>query len=106
MTSATKIHPDTEASGDLQAIMSDVAALKRDLATVVRTMKTTVSADVAGTRSAVGQLGDEALRVYENLAAQGERSVKAIGRQVEEQPVMSLLLAFAVGFLGSRLLSR
>lgn len=106
MTSATNSQSDTEASGDLQAIMSDVAALKRDLAALVRTMKTDVSENVACARSAVGQLGDEALRVYENMAAQGERSVKAIGRQVEEQPIMSLLLAFAAGFLGSRFLSR
>jgi hypothetical protein len=40
------------------------------------------------------------------LAAQGERSMKALGRQVEEQPIMSLLLAFALGFAGSRWLSR
>jgi len=54
----------------------------------------------------VEQISGEAMRAYENLAAQGERSVKVIGRQVEEQPVVSLLLAFAVGFLGSRMLSR
>ncbi len=106
MTSVTKIDPDVAAGSDLQAIMSDVVALKRDLAALVRTMKTDVSGNVASARSAVGQLGDEALRVYENVAAQGERSVKAIGRQVEERPVMTLMLAAAVGFLGSRLLSR
>jgi hypothetical protein len=44
--------------------------------------------------------------IYESLVAQGKRSGKAIGRQVEEQPVVSLLLAFAVGFCVSRLLSR
>lgn len=106
MTSATKDRPDADADVDLQTIMSDVAALKRDLAALVRSMKADVSEDVACARSAVGQWGDEALRVYENLAAQGGRSVKAVGRQVEQQPVMSLLVAFAVGFLGSRLLPR
>jgi ElaB/YqjD/DUF883 family membrane-anchored ribosome-binding protein len=106
MTSATKSLPDAEASDDLQAIMNDVAALKRDLAALLRGMKTDASEDVARARSAVGHLGDEVVRVYENLAAQGDRSVKAVGRQVEEQPLVSLLVAFAVGFLGSRLLSR
>jgi hypothetical protein len=85
MVSVTKGNSDAEANPDLQAILNDVAALKSDLAALVRGMKN---------------------GVYENLAAQGERSVKAIGRHVEEQPVMSLLLAFAVGFIGSRLLSR
>jgi ElaB/YqjD/DUF883 family membrane-anchored ribosome-binding protein len=106
MSSTTKTHPEPDANSELQTITSDVAALKRDLATLARAMKTDLSEDAARAHSAVGQLGDEALRVYENFAAQGERSVKAIGRQVEEQPIMSLLVAFAVGFLGSRLLSR
>ena len=39
-------------------------------------------------------------------AAQGQRSAKAIGRQIEEQPVMSLLVAFGVGFVASRMLIR
>jgi hypothetical protein len=106
MTSATKSHPDAEADVDLQTVMNDIAALKRDLAALVRAMKADVSEDVACARSAVGQWGDEALHAYENLAARGARSVKAVGRQVEQQPVMSLLVAFAVGFLGSRLLPR
>jgi ElaB/YqjD/DUF883 family membrane-anchored ribosome-binding protein len=106
MTNATKSLPDAEAGGDLQAIMNDVAALKRDLAVLVRGTKTDASEDVACARSAIRHLGDEVLRVYENLATQGERSVKAVGRQVGEQPLMSLLVAFSVGFLGSRLLSR
>jgi len=85
MVSMTKGNLDAEANPDLQTIMNDVAALKSDLAALVRNMKN---------------------GVYEDLAAQGERSVKAIGRHVEEQPILSLLLAFAAGFIGSRLLSR
>jgi hypothetical protein len=76
VSSTTKIYPDAEEGSDLQAIMSDVAALKRDLAALIRTMKLDVSGKMDCARSAVGQLGDETLRVYENLAAQGERSLK------------------------------
>jgi hypothetical protein len=57
-------------------------------------------------QSAVGRISEQAESIYESLAAPGKRSGKAIGRQVEEQPVVSLLLAFAVGFCASRLLSR
>ena len=110
MASMTNSDLKDEATPDLQAIMTDIAALKRDLARLVRSMKVDVSEDVASARNAISHLGDEALHVYENvaanMAAQGERSVKAIGHQVEEQPILSLLLAFAVGFLGSRMLSR
>src|SRR4051794_6348004 len=88
---------------DLNAITTDLASLKHDLAELMRHMKL---GPAEGTRAAalgaIELLGDEASRVYDNLAAQGERSAKAISRQVEEQPVMSLLLAFAVGLLGGR----
>jgi hypothetical protein len=92
MPSETRINSNGEASTDLQAITSDIAALKRDLASLIRNVKVDVSGDVA--------------RAYERMAAQGERSVRALGRQVEEQPVTSLLIAFAVGFIGSRILWR
>ncbi len=95
-----------EANPDLHAILNDIASLKRDLATLTGHLRDGAVNATSDARSAAGHLGDEAVRLYENLASQGERSAKAITRQVEEQPVMSVLLAFALGFLGSRLLSR
>jgi hypothetical protein len=47
-----------------------------------------------------------ARRIYGSLAAEGERSVAALAQQVEERPFASLLIAFAVGFVGSRMLTR
>ena len=96
-----------EAGTDLQAIVSDIASLKHDLAALAGHLKTGVSAAAAdGARSAAGQIGEEATHVYQTLEAQGERSATAITHYVKEQPAMSLLIAFAAGFLGSRLLSR
>jgi hypothetical protein len=107
MTTTAKNHPDTGSNPELDAIVSDLAALRRDFAKLTEHLKTGAITGAKGAaRDAAGQLGDEAERLYGNLAAQGERSMKAIGRQVEEQPVMSLLLAFALGFVGSKLLSR
>jgi hypothetical protein len=103
MSATTKIHPVTESNPDLDAIVSDLASLKRDLAALTDHLK--IGA-VSGAKAAAQDVAGEAERLYGNLAAQGERSMKALGRQVEEQPVMSLLLAFALGFAGSRLLSR
>ena len=106
MANDVKSNSNAESSPDLRAIMGDVETLKHDLATLIRHRKDGIAEDIAHARGAVGQLGDQAVHAYENLAAQGQRSVKAIGRQVEEQPVLSLLLAFAAGFIGSRMLSR
>jgi ElaB/YqjD/DUF883 family membrane-anchored ribosome-binding protein len=106
MASSTKTQ-DAEAALALQAITSDIASLKHDLAALTRHLKLAAGEKTrTATRSAIEQISDEALRAYENLTAQGKRSVQTIRRQVEEQPLMSLLLAFAVGFLGGRMLSR
>jgi ElaB/YqjD/DUF883 family membrane-anchored ribosome-binding protein len=54
----------------------------------------------------VERLSDEVDRLYGSLSKQGARSVKAISRQVEEQPLASLLVAFGIGLISGRLLSR
>ena len=51
------------------------------------------------------QIGDQASRAYENLSDQSQKSVKALKQQVEDQPIGTLLIAFALGFIGSRLFS-
>lgn len=73
-------------------LADDVAALKRDLAHLIENVK----------KTGKGTAND----VYRNIAAESERSIKAVSRQVEEQPLMSLLIAFGVGLVGGRLLSR
>jgi hypothetical protein len=107
MSATAKIHSASESSPDLDAIVTDLASLRRDIAALTDHLRTgAINGAKGAAQDIAGHLGDEAQRLYGNLAAQGERSMKALGRQVEEQPVMSLLLAFALGFVGSRWLSR
>jgi hypothetical protein len=82
MESTGKHHITTEAAPDLGSILNDIASLKRDFAALAHHLKD-------GT-----------------LPTRGQCSIKAISRQVEEQPVLSMLIAFAAGFIGSQLLSR
>jgi hypothetical protein len=100
----------TAASPDFERIMNDFASLKRDFADPVGHVKkgaiNGVGDATGGVRSSLGLLGDTTRGVYDELAAQGERSARALGRQVEERPLMSLLVAFGVGMLASRLLPR
>ncbi|HUN49392.1 MAG TPA: hypothetical protein VMU85_22860 [Stellaceae bacterium] len=77
---------------DFAAISEDVASLKRDLASLMDHIK-------KGSNRTAQDL-------YNGLAAESERSVKAISRQVEEQPLTSLLIAFGIGIVSGRLLSR
>lgn len=88
---------------DIDQVKEDILALTRDLAALVDKMKT-VAADGSG--EAVDALGDQVRVLYEKVAAKGGQSAKAVGRQVEAQPILSLLVAFGVGFCASRLLFR
>jgi ElaB/YqjD/DUF883 family membrane-anchored ribosome-binding protein len=92
---------------DFDAIATDLAMLKRDVAALMSQLK---SGAVRGAKEAaentLDELSDRASRLYDKLATEGERSAEAISRRVEEQPIASLLIAFGVGFIVSRLLSR
>jgi hypothetical protein len=88
---------------DIDQVKEDILALTRDLAALMDKMKI-VAADGSG--EAVEALGDQVRVLYEKVAAKGEQSAKAVGRQVEAQPILSLLVAFGVGFCASRLLFR
>ena len=107
MKSTTAIKPDDEMRPDLDALVDDLAELKRDVATLMNLRKSDARDGTGDSaQSAIGRISDEVASIYEGLAGQGKRSGKAIGRQVEEQPVISLLIAFAVGFCASRLMAR
>ncbi len=87
---------------DIESLLDDVKSLKEDFAALVKHVQRDArdaSTDFAGV------LSDEAQRLYGNVADKGRRSAKALSAQVEEQPLMSLAIAFAVGFLGGRFLS-
>lgn len=107
MADLTTPEPIANKSPDMDTVMADIATLKRDLATLLSAKTGSVANDMVDeAKGMAAHLGDEARHACRNLAEQGERTIKAIGHQVEEKPVIFLLLAFAAGFLGGRLLPR
>jgi len=88
---------------DLEKLQQDMAALKADVATLLGHLKTGAT---NGVEAAVNQVDDGAQRLYQAASTEGDRAVKAIGRQIEQQPVIALLIALGVGYIGGRLLSR
>jgi len=107
MVSATKSRRRETASASVDAIVDDLAALKRDFGRLMEQVKSG-AVDGAGktAQDLLEQLNERASDLYERVSEQGESSVKAISRQVEERPFTSLLVAFGVGVIASRLLSR
>ena len=88
---------------DLAMLRDDIGALKRDIANLMEHLKVGATTKAHGAAAHV----DEGARQFgRTVAAEAERSAKAIGRRVEEQPLASLLIAAGVGYIGGRLLSR
>jgi ElaB/YqjD/DUF883 family membrane-anchored ribosome-binding protein len=84
------------AESDLNRISRDIQALKEDLARLVDHLKTGATETVSG----------EASRLYETLTSEGQRQAAALAHSVEEKPLASVLIAFAIGFVGGRILLR
>lgn len=90
---------DTLTQKDIDALKADIDALKRDLATAVADLR-----DAKGAVSGIAQqLGDEASALYREVADRGAKATEALGAKVEEQPITSVLLAFCVGYIVSRI---
>lgn len=101
MNATTKTKSETPP--DFETIVDDLATLKRDFAALLSEMK---SGAKEGAEEALGKLGTRASDLYDSVTSQSERSIKAIERRVEERPIASVLIAFGIGFIASRLLSR
>jgi hypothetical protein len=88
---------------DLAAFRDDLAALKLDVANLVEHLKGGAADKV---RSAAEQIDREARGFCREAGLEGERSAKAVGAWVEKQPVLALLIALGVGYVGARALLR
>lgn len=89
------------AETDLSQLIADVQSLKQDIAKLADHSRSTVWNGAAETANA---LSSEAQRLYGEVAAKGRDQVKRVSGQVQEQPIMSILIAFGIGFLGGRIL--
>jgi ElaB/YqjD/DUF883 family membrane-anchored ribosome-binding protein len=83
--SPNPLHEPHDLNSDLGAIRRDLNALREDLSHI--------------TRGLTNGLADQ-------VTDRGGRAARAVSHQIEEQPVISLIIAAAVGFLGGRLLLR
>jgi ElaB/YqjD/DUF883 family membrane-anchored ribosome-binding protein len=87
----------------LTALQGDIAALKSDVASLLKHLQQGATAGAQTTAATV----DHATRdLYHNLSETGVRSAKVLGAKIEAQPLAALLLAAGIGYIGGRLLSR
>jgi ElaB/YqjD/DUF883 family membrane-anchored ribosome-binding protein len=88
---------------DIDAISADIERLKKDLA---KTMEHVKNGATNAASNLADDMSDEAEALYRSMAKRGDRAARALGKHVEEQPMSSLLMAFAAGFFLSRLTDR
>ena len=114
MTLALKKHLDISEK-DISELVDDIRALRSDVAKVLRKARPgLIDSGLETAREAAEDLSDyvsdRAQSLYRDAAKQGvqtyARTSKALGRQLREQPVASILIAVGAGLLLSKMLSR
>ncbi|HWA45530.1 MAG TPA: hypothetical protein VHA10_20080 [Hypericibacter adhaerens] len=107
MKRATKSRRKAPATVDLDSLIDDLAALKSDFATIVGQIRSG-AVDHASERAELllTQLSDRANALYDTVSEQGAQSVERVSDQVRARPLTSVLVAFGLGFIASRLILR
>jgi ElaB/YqjD/DUF883 family membrane-anchored ribosome-binding protein len=98
---------EAETGPEAKRVAEDVASLKRDMAALIKQMKESAlrEANRIGHDTA-DRISDRASGIYETVSDKSRKSADAVTAHVEEQPLSSLLIAFAAGFIFSKILTR
>lgn len=93
----------TTGNPDLDAVRDDLAALRQDFKDLAGHLK---NGGGNFAKDAAGRVREKADMLYEDMHEHGKRSAEAVRHQVEERPLTAIALAFALGYIGGRILSR
>lgn len=103
MTTATK-------ETDVDVLRKDIDELKSALSTLAGDVKAAVKSresDLASSaRARVEEIGENATRFARKAAERGREGAEAVGDTIRDRPLQSMVVAFGVGLLLSRLLGR
>jgi ElaB/YqjD/DUF883 family membrane-anchored ribosome-binding protein len=92
---------------DVGRLVDDLAALRTDFAAVVGQLKSgAVDHASQQAEQLLGQLSDRANALYDTVSEQGTHSIEAVSEQIRARPITSVLLAFGLGFIASRMILR
>lgn len=88
---------------DLDVLKTDLDVLKKDIGTIVESLKGQASsraeAELEQVRKRVGKLAGD-------LQSQGREQIRTIEAQIEERPLASLAMAFAIGLIFGKIFDR
>jgi len=90
-----------EISNELKKLKSDIADLRSDVTSLVKTLK---SAGIEKGQQAYEEVYERARQAGESARDRAEDVYDAFGKEVESRPLASVLTAFGVGFVVGMLL--
>ncbi len=98
---------ETEAAPELNKAADDIAALKEDVAALIKQVKEIAKREANRfSHDTAEKISGRAADLYETVSETSRKSADAITAHVEEKPISSLLIAFAAGFIFSKILTR
>ena len=87
----------------LATLQDDIVAIKHDISSLIEHLKTSAANSA---QSAAARIDEGSRRYYRTATMEGGNAAKQIGRRIEREPLIALLIVLGVGYIGGRLLSR
>jgi ElaB/YqjD/DUF883 family membrane-anchored ribosome-binding protein len=102
-TAKTETRIERDLKSDVDAIKSDLDTLRKDLAAALDRIKGTAASRA---ESEIQALQKRINKIAGDLQTGGRESLRAVEERIEERPLVSLAVAFAVGLVLGRLFDR
>ena len=94
---------ERDLKSDMDSIRSDIDTLRKDVSAVLSRIKGTATNRA---ETELQALQKQINRIAGDVQASGREGMRALEERIEERPLVSLALAFAVGLVIGRLLDR
>jgi hypothetical protein len=91
---------------DYDTLQQEISDLRRDFSALLESLRGRGDGIAKDAEQTVRDLANQAQRIYDDLSRSGRHSLHTVGKSIEERPLVSILIAFVLGFIGSRLLDR
>jgi ElaB/YqjD/DUF883 family membrane-anchored ribosome-binding protein len=102
-TTQTEARIERDLKSDINVIKADIDNLRKDLAAALDRIKGTAASRA---ESEIQALQKRINRIADDLQTGGRESLRAVEERIEERPLVSLAIAFAVGLVLGRLFDR
>lgn len=95
---------------DVEQLKKDIAQLRADLSTIGEGVRKMSTDAVGATQAKVKSIAQDALDEFHNklneAKSQGKKAMHDLEREIKDNPLISLAVAFGIGFVLSKLLDR